>query len=149
MKVDPAEKCRYPVEPADPGPIHAWLYSANPGPPIDWFRDDPRDIARLRHWILGRPDTALLEDGEFVRAACGRQVRVIYRHPFNTAKVGVCLECASMAELWQTDPSDYDRLTAERNERWAANDRRRHDEEYYAEEDEVYGAEEDIEDEDD
>ena len=125
MEFDRVGKFEFPVEPADPGPIHAWLYSANPGPPIDSFRDAPKDLTRLRRWILSQRETALLEDGDFVRAACGRRVRVIYLYPFNTVKVDACPECASMAKLWQTDPDEYDRQVAERNERWAANDRRR------------------------
>ncbi|MGH3634149.1 MAG: hypothetical protein ACRDTS_08665 [Mycobacterium sp.] len=128
MKRDPVTRYWDPVEPADPGPIHAWLYSADPGPPIDWFRDEPKNVARLRRWILDRPETALLEDGEFVRAACGRRVRVIYLHPFDTAEVGVCLGCASMADLWQTDPDEYDRRVKVRNERWAQRDAQRYDE---------------------
>src|SRR5947209_10780331 len=134
MKIDPVDKSRYPVEPANPGPIHAWLYDANPGPPIDWFRDLAETVARLRRWILNSPQTALLEDGEFVRAACGRPVRVIYRRPFNTAEAHVCAECAEMAELWQSNVDEYDRRVAERNERWTENDRRRLDAQYYADE---------------
>jgi len=141
MKRDPVTKYWDPVEPADPDPIHAWLYSADPGPPIDWFRDAPKDVARLRRYILGRPGTALLEDGGFVRAACGRRVRVIYLHPFDTAKVGVCPQCASMAVLWQTDPAEYDRQVRVRNERWAQRDAQRYDEfdEFDLERQESYG----------
>ena len=130
-KWDPITKYRQPVEPADPGPIHAWLYSADPGPPIKGFLDRPTELARLRRWILGqheRHETALLEDDGFVRAACGSRVRVIYLHPFDTANVGVCPKCASMAVLWQTDPDEYDRQIKARNERWAELDEERYDE---------------------
>ena len=68
MKRDPVTRYWDPVEPADPVPIHAWLYSADPGPPIDWFRDAPKSEALLRRWILAQQQTALLEDGAFVRA---------------------------------------------------------------------------------
>ena len=139
-EVGPRHEVLGACEPADPGPIHAWLYSADPGPPIDWFRDAPKDVARLRRWILGRHETtAWQEDGEFVRAACGRPVRVIYLHPFDTAKVGVCPQCASMADLWQTDPDEYDRQVKVRNERWAERD-----DEWYDEDDE-YDADDDLE----
>ena len=127
MTRDPVTGYWDPVEPADPGPIHAWLYSADPGPAIDCFRDAPKDVARVRRWILGRHETALLEDGEFVRAACGRRVRVVYLNPFDTAKTGVCPKCASMAQLWQNDPDEYDRQVKVRNERWAERDAQRYD----------------------
>jgi hypothetical protein len=128
MKRNPVTRYWDPVEPAHPGPIHGWLYSADTGPPIDCFREAPKNVARLRRWIFGWPETALLTDGEFVRAACGRRVRVIYLHPFDTAKAGTCPECASMADLWQTDPQEYDRRVRVRNERWAQRDARRYDE---------------------
>jgi hypothetical protein len=85
-------------------------------------------VARLRRWILGRRETALLKDGEFVRAACGRRIRVIYLYSFDTAGVGVCSKCASMANLWQTDPDEYDRRVRVRNERWAQRDAQRYEE---------------------
>jgi hypothetical protein len=85
-------------------------------------------VARLRRWILGRPETALLKDGEFVRAACGRRVRVVYLYSFDTAGVGVCATCAAMADLWQTDPDEYARRVRIRNQRWAQRDAQRYDE---------------------
>jgi hypothetical protein len=128
MKRDPITKYWDPMEPAEPGPMHAWLYAADPGPPIDCFRDVPKNVNRLRRWILARPETALLEDREFVRAACGRRVRVIYLHPFDTANVGACPQCVSMAQLWQDDPDEYDRQVRLRNEQWAQRDAQRYDE---------------------
>ena len=114
-KIDGVEKCRKPVEPADSGPVHAWL-------------DAPGNQARLRGWILTQRDTALVEDGEFVRAACGRRLRVIYRRSFDaTTEVNVCRECVSMAGLWQTDRAEYGRQVKERHEQWAERDRRRHE----------------------
>lgn len=127
-KIDLVEKCRKPVEPADPGPIHAWLYSADNGPPIHAWLDAPGNQARLRGWILRQRDTALVEDGEFVRAACGTRLQVIYRRSFDvTTEANVCPECVSMAGLWQTDRAEYDRQVKARHEQWAERDRRRYE----------------------
>jgi hypothetical protein len=128
MKRDPITKYWDQVEPADPGPMHAWLYSADPGPPIDGFRDAPKNVIRLSRWVLARTETAVLKDREFVRAACGRRVRVIYLHPFDTAMVGVCPQCVSMAQLWQNDRDEYDRQVRLRNGRWAQRDAQRYEE---------------------
>jgi hypothetical protein len=43
-------------------------------------------------------------------------------------QVGVCPECASMADLWQADSDEYDRRVRVRNERWAQRDAQRYDE---------------------
>jgi hypothetical protein len=127
-KIDEVEKCRKPVEPADSGPIHAWLYSADNGPPIHAWLDAPGNQARLRGWILTQRDTALVEDGEFVRAACGTRLRVIYRRSFHaTTEANVCPECVSMASLWQTDRAEYDRQVKERHEQWAERDKSRYE----------------------
>jgi hypothetical protein len=126
-KIDRVEKCRRPVEPANPGPIHAWLYSADPGPPIHTWLDAPGNQARLRGWILCRRDTALVEGGEFVRSACGTRLRVIYRRSFDATEANACPECVSMAGLWQTDRAEYDRQVKERHERWTESDVQRYE----------------------
>jgi hypothetical protein len=40
----------------------------------------------------------------------------------------VCPKCASMADLWQTEPDEYDRQVKLRNKRWAERDAQRYDE---------------------
>ena len=83
----------------------------------------------------------MLKGCEFVRAACGRRLRVIYLYPFDTAEVGVCSKCASMADLWGTDPDEYERRVRVLNERWAQRDASRFDEfdADYFERQEFYG----------
>jgi hypothetical protein len=39
----------------------------------------------------------------------------------------VCPECVSMAGLWQTDRTEYDRQVKERHEQWAERDRCRYE----------------------
>jgi hypothetical protein len=73
---------------------------------------------QLRRWILAQPGTALLEDRQYVEAACGTSVRVIYRRPFDVNQADACTRCVEMARLWQTNPAEYDRIAKERHERW-------------------------------
>jgi hypothetical protein len=122
--IEPGAKYKIPVEPADPGPKHAWLYSADPD---DALLRSPKDVAQLRRWILAQPGTALLEEG-FVEAACGTSLRVVYRTPFDTDQDNACPKCVSMARLRQTNPSEYDRLVRERHERWAERNMHRYEE---------------------
>jgi hypothetical protein len=115
--IEPGTKYKIPVEPADPGPIHAWLYSADPGPvPYSW-PVTRKDLAQLKRWILAQSETALLEES-FVEAACGTSLRVIYLRPFDVNQRNACPKCVEMAGLWQTDPGEYERLVRERHERW-------------------------------
>ena len=108
-KLDPVTKLKDPVEPAEPGTIHAWLYN-------------PTDYGA--RWVLSQPGTALLED-EPAEAACGVSLRVIYRMPFDMTEDDACPRCVSIARIWQTDRNEYQRLVCERHERWAERDRRR------------------------
>jgi hypothetical protein len=122
--IEPGTKYKIPVEPADPDPKHAWLYSARP--PDDRFRHLLKEAAQLRRWILAQPG-ALLEGG-FVEAACGTRLRVVYHTPFDLDQDNACPGCVSMAQLWQTDPREYDRRVRERHDRWAERDMRRYEE---------------------
>ena len=109
-----------------------WTNSRGPvtGPPIDRDSYTPKEIARLRGYILAQPSSALLEGGAFVRAACGKRVRVIYTRAFGaTNEVEVCPLCAEMADLWRTDVAEYDRRVKERNERWAERNERQRERE--------------------
>jgi hypothetical protein len=112
-KIDPVTKDKDPVEPADPGEIHAWLYT--PDPPT-----------ALVPWILSQRGTALLEYGS-VEAACGVGVRVIYRMSFDLTQDDACPRCIRMARLWQTNRQEYDRLVNERHERLAERELERYD----------------------
>jgi hypothetical protein len=112
--IEPGTKYRIPVDPADPGPIHAWLYSA----------DDPKtssatrkELGQLKRWILAQPGTALLEE-PFVEAACGTSLRVIYRRLFDVNQSDACPRCVEMARLWHTEPAEYHRILIERHKRW-------------------------------
>lgn len=144
-RLDPVYKMREWIEPKEPGPIHAWLYAAHPGPPTPKDRWSVRsaqraakDAARLRDFILAQKGTHCLEGGS-VSAACGKRVRVIYKRPFDAnAEHVVCPRCAELAHLWHTDVAEYDRTIRERNERWAVNDERKRQREQEAQDLEEY-----------
>jgi hypothetical protein len=129
-RLDPVYKMREWVEPTEPGPIHAWLYAANPGPPTTdnrWAaQSEAKSDARMRDFILAQKGTWCMEGGS-VTAACGRRVRVIYKRLFDAnAEREVCSRCAELAHLWHTDVAEYDRTIRERNERWGEmNERQR------------------------
>jgi hypothetical protein len=113
FKIDSATGYKDPVEPADPGEIHAWLYA-------------PDDVNSSSRWILNQRGTALLQDGH-EEAACGVSLRVIYRMSFDMTEDNVCPRCVVMAGLWQTDRGEYHQRVRERHERWAERDRQRYE----------------------
>ncbi|BBY37515.1 hypothetical protein MMAN_16490 [Mycobacterium mantenii] len=110
-ETDPVTGYKDAVEPAEPGEIHAWLYT-------------PDDVGPAR-WILNQRGTALLQDGH-VEAACGLSLRVIYRMSFDMTQDNACPRCVRIARLWQTSRAEYYELIRERHERWAERDRRRY-----------------------
>jgi hypothetical protein len=103
-----------PVEPPEPGPIHAYL-----------FDPDPQLMTRGQRRILRQPSTAFLEEGA-EEAACGMGVRVIYRRAFDTTEPDVCPRCVEMAELRQVDPAEFQRRIDERHELWDEREDRRY-----------------------
>jgi hypothetical protein len=108
----PVDRDAIPVEPADPGTVHAYL-----------FDPDPMFASQTLKWILKQPGTALLEDGA-EEAACGIGVRVVYRMAFDTGDPEACERCLEMADLWQANRNEYRRRVEERHERWRDRDRR-------------------------
>lgn len=95
-----------PVEPSNPGTIHAYLYDP-----------DPVFASPTLKWILKQAGTALLEFGHD-EAACGMAVRVIYRMRFDTADPDACSRCRKMFALWVADRDEYHRRVRERHEEW-------------------------------
>ncbi|KUH70020.1 hypothetical protein AU184_14545 [Mycolicibacterium novocastrense] len=106
-----------PIEPVEPGPIHAYLLMP---------AEEQEYLANTYEWVLKQPGTAIIEYGT-TEAACGMGVRVIYRMAFDDSDSQVCPRCVDMARLWNTDPDAYHRRVDERHERWADREDRRYE----------------------
>ncbi|MEC4763824.1 hypothetical protein VT930_11985 [Mycobacterium sherrisii] len=118
-----------PREPADPGPVHAWLHAAaNPNPPQRSPFDGRREAAQLSRYILSQPGTVLLEYRTSVEAACGSRLHIIYKRPFATDQDNVCERCVEMARLWQNNPAEYHRRVEARHQRREQRRDRRYEE---------------------